>query len=84
MQIVNLKQFKKTDRYKKIMNRGKENYEDIFGLVQDIMKDVRKNGDKAVKKYTERFDKLNIQDTKVVGTDFDSFMVNIENNEWYT
>ncbi|MBT4120540.1 MAG: histidinol dehydrogenase [Candidatus Magasanikbacteria bacterium] len=65
MQIVNLKQFKKTDRYKKIMNRGKENYEDIFGLVQDIMKDVRKNGDKAVKKYTERFDKLNIQDTKV-------------------
>ena len=25
-----------------------------------------------------------IQDTKVVGTDFDSFMVNIENNEWYT
>ncbi|MBU2542336.1 histidinol dehydrogenase [Patescibacteria group bacterium] len=65
MKIVNLKQFKKTNRYKKIINRGKENYGDMFKLVQNIMEDVKKNGDQAIKKYTQQFDKVNIQNIKV-------------------
>ncbi|HBU07420.1 MAG TPA: histidinol dehydrogenase [Candidatus Magasanikbacteria bacterium] len=65
MQIVKLAQFKTTKRYKIIMKRSCQNYDALFPMVKKIMNDIEKNGDTAIKKYTKKFDGINIDNPKV-------------------
>jgi len=65
MRIVNLSQFKKTKRYQTIMQRSQQNYAALFPIVKNIMKDVEKKGDKVIKKYTKKFDGVNVKNLKV-------------------
>lgn len=37
----------------------------LFGIVNDVLDNVRKNGDKAVSEYTEKFDKVSLTSLKV-------------------
>jgi histidinol dehydrogenase len=37
----------------------------LFATVQDVLDDVRKKGDKAVRKYTEQFDKVKLESFEV-------------------
>ena len=39
-------------------NRNTEN--DVSGVVKDILKDVKINGDEALLRYTEKFDSLTL------------------------
>ena len=65
MEIVKLAEFKQDIKFKQVMNRSKQNYDALFVAVQKIIADVRKNGDDAIRKYTKRFDRVNVLNTKV-------------------
>jgi histidinol dehydrogenase len=49
----------------KIINRNKMNLENIIPTVQEILDNVREKGDTALREYTKKFDKVDIEDFKV-------------------
>ena len=69
---------------RRIMNRGADYSRKDYQQVEAILRDVRKNGDKAVEKYTQRFDapgltidrfRVTPQEIKAAGREVDrSFM----------
>lgn len=65
MQIVKLSQFKKSKRYQIIMVRSRQNYDVLFPVVKKIMEDVQINGDRAVNKYTKKFDRVSTNNLKI-------------------
>jgi len=46
--------------YSMILNRAKEELGDVFSIITPILKDIRKNGNSAVKKYTKQFDHIDL------------------------
>ena len=63
MRIVSAKQFKKD--LATFMNRGKADLSSIVSTVVPIIEDVKKDGDKALLKYTEKFDKVSLEPSKL-------------------
>ncbi len=53
------------DQWEELLKRPTQTVADIEGTVAEIFADVKKNGDAAIKKYTERFDKVAIENTLV-------------------
>ena len=47
---------------KRIRNRSSLDDPEVFSTVINVMKDIRADGDKALRKYTEQFDKCIIND----------------------
>ncbi|MFC1486574.1 histidinol dehydrogenase [Thermoproteota archaeon] len=64
MRIVSSKEFKK-DALNQLLNRGKEDIASIVSSVRTIIDDVKQEGDKALLKYTEKFDKIRLSPTKL-------------------
>ncbi|MEC9491830.1 histidinol dehydrogenase [Flexistipes sp.] len=60
---------KNSDKLNKILNRGELFDEKYLSIVMDILKDVRINGDKAVKSYTKKFDNHDLNESYVIGVD---------------
>ena len=67
-------------RMRRIMNRGADYSRKDYQQVEAILRDVRKNGDKAVEKYTQRFDapgltidrfRVTLQERKAAGRKVD-------------
>lgn len=54
MKIAKLKELSKKD-YLRIFNRAAGNYQNIIPVVEKIMNDVKKNGDKALTSYYQKF-----------------------------
>ena len=52
------------DLYETI-KRSEQDVNNVLGTVSDILNNVRDNGDKAVKEYTEKFDGVLVDDLKV-------------------
>ncbi|WP_456472587.1 histidinol dehydrogenase [Methanocaldococcus sp.] len=50
---------------KKIVERNKVNYEEIFDSVNKILKDVKERGDEALKHYTKIFDNVDLDNFEV-------------------
>jgi len=48
-----------------IVNRGKTDFTSVSSSVQEIIEAVRKEGDKAVLRYTEKFDKVRLPQSKL-------------------
>ncbi|AEH07246.1 histidinol dehydrogenase [Methanothermococcus okinawensis] len=48
-----------------LINRNKMNLENIYPIVREILDNVKNNGDSALKEYTKKFDKVDIDDFKV-------------------
>ena len=46
------------DLYKKLKNRIDEKFDEALKTAGEIISDVKENGDKAVKNYTQKFDKI--------------------------
>ncbi|MEG2338907.1 MAG: histidinol dehydrogenase, partial [Clostridium sp.] len=84
-----------SDNYKglveKMLNRGEDSFEKIDEIVNSIICDVRKNGDKALIEYTEKFDKVKLSSLRVseeevnealniVGEDFVNILKKAKNN----
>lgn len=54
--------FPDSEKIKDIINRGEVLEADYLDTVQDILNDVKLNGDKALIKYTSQFDKYNLEE----------------------
>ncbi|MGD9568130.1 MAG: histidinol dehydrogenase [Sedimentibacter sp.] len=48
-----------------IKNRNSEDYNNVYEAVDNILEDVRKNKDAALKKYTFEFDKVSLENLEV-------------------
>ena len=53
------------DQWAEIIQRPAVNNEELAGIVTDILKDVKQNGEAAIKKYCLQFDKVQLDDLKV-------------------
>lgn len=59
MKVMTSRKFKE-EALTRIMNRGKTDYSSVSSSVKEILDSVRKEGDKAVLHYTEKFDNLRL------------------------
>jgi histidinol dehydrogenase len=64
MRIVKAQEFKE-QMLNKVLNRGKSDISSIESSVRKIIKDVREQGDKALLRYTEKFDKVRLPASKL-------------------
>ena len=66
MKILKLKNNKIDNKLKKILrNRYESINNSLDRKVKEIIIDVKKNGDKALKKYTKKFDKVEVEVSKI-------------------
>ncbi|MGD8543917.1 MAG: histidinol dehydrogenase, partial [Candidatus Bathyarchaeota archaeon] len=59
MKIMASQKFKE-ETLNRIINRGKIDYSSVSSSVREIIEAVRKEGDKAVLRYTEKFDNTSL------------------------
>jgi histidinol dehydrogenase len=71
MRIINVDKNNYKDIIKDNLKRDEESYVDIDEIVEKIVNDVRKNGDKALIDYTEEFDGILIDSIKVTSQEID-------------
>src|SRR5687767_2998786 len=50
--------------FEKILKRGDQLTKEVFREVDAILEEVRLRGDKAVQKYTEKFDRFDVEPAK--------------------
>ncbi|WP_299016983.1 histidinol dehydrogenase [uncultured Polaribacter sp.] len=55
--------------WKKILERPTKTVDDIEGIVNNVFTDVKENGDKAIAKYTQKFDGVAIENAIVSETE---------------
>ncbi|MTI68403.1 MAG: histidinol dehydrogenase [Firmicutes bacterium] len=65
MEIISYKDNKFKEKVKKILDRSQLSYKNINESVEDILMNVKKYGDKAIKDYTKKFDDVNINNLMV-------------------
>lgn len=65
---------------KELKDREEEVKEEVLKSVSNILEDVRKNGDKALKAYTEKFDRLMLDDFEVSIEELDECFIKVEKN----
>jgi histidinol dehydrogenase len=59
----------KTD-WAKFIKRGGQSYENLYQAVQPILQEVKREGDEAVRRYVEKFDKIYIENFQVTEDEF--------------
>ena len=64
MRIISSKDFRK-EALKIVLNRGKTDLTEIISSVRTIIADIKKEGDKALLEYTEKFDKIRLSKSKL-------------------
>jgi len=69
MKILKLSNETKRDLLNDLLKRSPNNYGEFEGRVNDIINNVRENGDKAVFEYTKMFDKADITAENIKVTD---------------
>ena len=70
---MNIKTYKYPDRiaWEPLQQRPELDVTSLFDTVREVLEDVRMNGDEAVRRYGERFDKVRITDLQVSGEEID-------------
>jgi len=68
MKVMTSQEFKE-EALKQIIDRGRTNFSSISSTVQEIIEAVRKEGDKAVLRYTEKFDNVSLPQSKLKVTE---------------
>ncbi|MBU1992944.1 MAG: histidinol dehydrogenase [Patescibacteria group bacterium] len=63
----------------KLLIRPSINFETVFEVVKNVMADVKENGDKAITKYTERFDETKLDNFAVTEEEITSACKRIPN-----
>ena len=61
----------KNNEIEKICNRGSVLNKKTFDIVEEIENNVKKNGDKAIKELSLKFDKVNLKNIKVTDKEFE-------------
>ena len=62
------------------VKRSEQVVEDVHDIVMDIVSDVRSNGDGALKKYTEKFDGVYVENLKVTKDEIDKAYETIDDD----
>ena len=65
LQEFDLKKNGLDELLKELKDREEETNVDVIKIVSDVLNNVRRNGDKALKEYTEKFDKVNLENFEV-------------------
>lgn len=68
MQVI---KYPAREQWSELLQRPQIDSSALLGTVQAVLDDVRKNGDKAVRAYTERFDKVTITHMEVSKDEMD-------------
>ena len=68
MRIVKLNKETKEDILTKLLKRNPSQYTEYEATVNEILANVRKNGDNAVFEYTEKFDKFKVNTNNIAVT----------------
>lgn len=76
MEIVELK----NREWNELLNRSKLDDESVIDTVQNIIHDVRKNGDRSLKFYTEKFDRVKLENLKVSQNHIQESCKNVDDN----
>ena len=56
LKIIDMRRGKDSDLFEKLVGRDSVGRQDVVDTVNEILENVRKNGDRAVLDYTARFD----------------------------
>ncbi len=65
------------DETARLLNRS-TGLQDVIGPVSSILKDVKRNGDAALREFTLRFDRAYIDKIEVPGADIDAAMLSVD------
>ena len=76
-ELQNLKQVKKyinpaKEQWEKILARPVFDFSDLEAVVQPVLDSVRNDGDTAIKQFTERFDKVALENFQATGQEIES------------
>ena len=77
LKIFDLSKDKESDILKIIQNRDDEGT-DVLNVVNNILKDIRKNGDKSLNYYTKQFDKVDIDNLRVSNEEIEEAFTKVE------
>mgnify|MGYP006285734311 FL=1 len=77
---MNIIKFPKKEDWKSILERPSFDLEELMGSVTEIINEVRKNGDKALRFFTEKFDKIEIVDIAVSSVEIAAAKYEVEDN----
>ena len=58
------------------VKRSEEDVNNVLDIVSDILKNVRQNKDQALKDYTQKFDKVIIDNLKVTDEEIKALLTN--------
>jgi histidinol dehydrogenase len=62
--------YPKRDEWKELLKRPKLKDEEVYQSVREVLNDVKQNGDEAVRRYTEKFDHVLLENFKVTEQEF--------------
>lgn len=80
LRLINLENDNWDILLKELKDREEEVKEEVLKSVSNIIEDVRKNGDKALKSYTEKFDMVMLDDFEVSIEELDECFMKVEKN----
>lgn len=80
LRLINLENDNWDILLKELKDREEEVKEEVLKSVSNIIEDVRKNGDKALKSYTEKFDRVMLDDFEVSIEELDECFIKVEKN----
>lgn len=80
LRLINLENDNWDILLKELKDREEEVKEEVLKSVSNILEDVRKNGDKALKAYTEKFDRVMLDDFEVSIEELDECFIKVEKN----
>ncbi len=62
---MNIIRYPSKDQWDELLSRPVLNNRSVDAIVQPVLDDVRKRGDEALREYTRKFDKVDLQDLRV-------------------
>jgi histidinol dehydrogenase len=68
------------DKIEKILSRSQIDSKEVLQRVDEIVQDVKVNGNQALLKYTEMFDQNNLKELKVTKEEIEAAKKNIDVN----
>jgi len=65
---------------RELLGRSQIDSDSVMNIVNNIISDVKDNGDEALRQYTEKFDGVNLKDFLIAPDDLKESLIKIEDN----
>jgi histidinol dehydrogenase len=63
-----------------LFNRTTTDYKEIYKVVEDIIENVKNNGDEAIKEYTEKFDGVKLESIEITKKEIEEAVVRVDSD----